>query len=189
MKSLKMTNLIPNKIGNKLAMLYENWIIPPQNESLIEIKRREFREKVKYLDPKVLYTLSEEEKSELRLQGYYVDLDEKTISEIKNFKLKINRHLNKYNMDVWNNNFAIYNTKYYYTDQNHHHFWGDPNYFKKIWRNRTRFKFKLSLVVIGYMLFYAYYKYRLNHHINTRKMIKKMAENNPNILMPVENIP
>lgn len=41
---------------------YENWIIPPQNESLMELKRREFKEKTKYLDPKELYRLTEEEK-------------------------------------------------------------------------------------------------------------------------------
>lgn len=49
---------------------YENWVIPPQNETLLELKRREFKERTKYLDPKLLYTLSKEEK-----QGnYFFDL-------------------------------------------------------------------------------------------------------------------
>ena len=54
------------KIVNRIAIFYENWMIPPQNESLIELKKREFRERTKYLQPKILYTLSEEEKKDLK---------------------------------------------------------------------------------------------------------------------------
>jgi hypothetical protein len=54
---MKKINLI-----TKLYYFYENYIIPPQNESLLQLKRREFKERTKYLKPKVLYSLSEEEK-------------------------------------------------------------------------------------------------------------------------------
>jgi hypothetical protein len=47
---------------NKFYYFYENYIIPPQNESLLQLKKREFRERTKYLKPKMLYSLSEEEK-------------------------------------------------------------------------------------------------------------------------------
>ena len=50
-------------LTKRIYRFYENWILPPQNESLVELKRREFREKTKYLDPKVLYTLTDEEKT------------------------------------------------------------------------------------------------------------------------------
>lgn len=42
---------------------YENWIIPPHNELLLELKKREFKERTKYLDPKIFYTLSQDEKN------------------------------------------------------------------------------------------------------------------------------
>jgi len=184
-----MFKIMPDKLGNKLAMLYENYFILPQNETLIELKRKEFKEKTKYLDPKVLYTLTDEEKGELRNQGYFVDLSEKTVKDIKEFKLSYNRHLRKYNPAEWYNNFAIQNTKYYYTDQHHHLFWGDPHYFRKMWRNRTRPKFLLFKLVAGYIVLYIYYKYSLKRHINTRKKIKNLAEKDPSILIPVENIP
>ena len=99
--------LIPEKFGNKLAMIYENWFIPPQNESLIEIKRKEFKERTKYLDPQVLYTLSEEEKSELRNQGYYVDLNEKTFLELKNFKLSFKDHLYSLTINLYSRFFHL----------------------------------------------------------------------------------
>ena len=54
--------MLKDKLINKIYNFYENWIIPPQNESLIELKRREFKERTKYLNPKILYTLSIEEK-------------------------------------------------------------------------------------------------------------------------------
>lgn len=55
---------ILNKFNIKLRILrfYENWIIPHQNETLLELKRREFREKTKYLKPEVFYGLTEEDK-------------------------------------------------------------------------------------------------------------------------------
>lgn len=56
--------LISFKINfkSRLINFYENWILPPQNETLLELKKREFREKTKYLKPEVFYGLSEEEK-------------------------------------------------------------------------------------------------------------------------------
>ena len=180
-----LNKLIPQKLGNRLAMLYEDWIIPPQNESLIEIKRKEFREKTKYLDPKILYTLTEEEKTDLRNQGYFVDLNEKTLNEIKNFKLTYNRHADKYNVNNQYHNFAIYNTKYYYVDQNYSNFNGDPMFLNKIWRPRYRFKQIIARIIGLYIFLWCFYKYNMKRHINTRKKFKKMAENNPDILIPI----
>ena len=51
-----------SKIMNRIVYFYEGWILPPHNESLLSAKKRELKEKTKYLDPKVLYTLNEEEK-------------------------------------------------------------------------------------------------------------------------------
>jgi hypothetical protein len=181
--------LIPEKFGNKLAMFYENWFIPPQNESLIEIKRKEFKERTRYLDPKILYTLTDEEKSDLRNQGYYVDLNEKTLKDLKDFKLSYNRHLGKYNLTEWYNNFAYHNTKSYYTDQNHQVFWGDPNYYRKMWRNRTFTKYKIICFCTAYLALYGYYKMRLKEHTANRKKVKKMIQQNPNLAIPVENLP
>jgi len=48
---------------SKYINIYEGWILPPNNVSLFELKKRELKEKTKYLDPKILYTLSEEEKN------------------------------------------------------------------------------------------------------------------------------
>ena len=52
-----------------MAMSYEDWVIPLQNESMIEIKRKEFKERTKYLDPKVLHSLTEEERADSRNRG------------------------------------------------------------------------------------------------------------------------
>jgi hypothetical protein len=179
---------IPEKLGNKLAMFYENWLIPPQNESLIEIKRKEFKERTRYLEPSILYNLTEEEKVDLRNQGYFVDLNEKTLKEIKDFKLSFNRHLGKYRVGEYYDNFAYHNTKYYYTDQNDFNFRGDPYYYNKIWRNRTFVKNKIFNFLMAYLILYAFYRYRLKQHTATRKKIKKLSEQNPNILIPVENL-
>jgi hypothetical protein len=183
-----LAKLIPKKLGNKLAMTYENWLITPQNESLIEIKRKEFKERTRYLDPKILYTLTDEEKKDLRSQGYYVDLNDKTIKEIQNFKLTYNRHMGKYNQFKFNN-FAIYQTPYYYRDQNASVFLGDPQFQNKIWRNRTPFKRYSFYIIMGYILLYGFYKYRLKAHIKKRNMFKKMAEINPNVVKMTNEIP
>jgi uncharacterized protein (DUF608 family) len=73
----------------------------------------------------LLYSLSEEEKkvkfnltSEFREQGYIVDLNETTMNQLKEFKLSYNRHNGKYDTERPNYNYALYNTKYYYADQN-----------------------------------------------------------------------
>ncbi len=60
MKLLSFKNKF--NLKSRIIHFYENWILPPQNESLIELKKREFREKTKYLKPEVFYALTEEEK-------------------------------------------------------------------------------------------------------------------------------
>ena len=191
MQTLKtnFNKFLPKKLGNKLALLYEDWVIPPQNESLIEIKRKEFRERTKYLHPTILYTLTDEEKTDLRNQGFFVDLNDKTIRDIKDFKLTYNRHADKYRLMNWNSNFALYNTKFYYTDQNITLFYGDPQYYNKMWRNRSRVKFKLTCLIVGYIALYLFYRYRLRQHTMIRKKFKKLAETNPNVLFRIENVP
>lgn len=171
-----LNKFIPNKLGNKIAMLYENWIIPPQNESLIEKKRQEFKERTKYLDPKVLYTLTDEEKSELRLQGYFVDLDKRTLHEIKNFKLTHNRHYGQYRIKEKFYNFGIYQQRYYYTDQNYANFQGDPQFYNKMWRNRTRVKKKIGCLILFYLFLYINYYFGAKRHRRGRKIVKKIEQ-------------
>jgi hypothetical protein len=168
--------ILPKKLGNRVAIYYENWIIPPQNESLIELKRKEFKEKTKFLDPKILYSLSEEEKNDLRDNGYFVDLDKKTIDKINFFKLTQNRHFGKYRIQTTNYNFAIYNTRYYYVDQEHITFYGDPQYFNKMWRKRTPTKRRFLKILILVVVIYIHYFYKLKRHQEMREKSKKYNE-------------
>jgi hypothetical protein len=171
--------LTPKKFLNKLTMKYEDWIIPPQNESLIELKRREFKERTKYLDPKILYGLTQEEKNELRDQGYFVDLDKKTIEQIKNFSLTYNRHTGRYKILSNNYNFAMYNTQFYYADQNVNNFMGDPLYHQKVWRMRSRNKPKMVFAIFLICFVYLHYHYKIRRHRKHRNMGKKIAQTNP----------
>lgn len=50
------------KILKKVYVFYENWIIPPQNKGLLQLKIEELKEKTKYMDPKINYALSQQEK-------------------------------------------------------------------------------------------------------------------------------
>jgi hypothetical protein len=189
MIKFKLKSLIPEKLGNKLAMFYENWFIPPQNESMIEIKKREFKERTKYLDPKILYTLSEDEKKELRDTGYFVDLDEKTIKQLKNYKLTYNRHAGKYNAENPNYNQAFYNTRYYYSDQNLFLLSGDTDFFKKMWRKRSFNKSKIIKILLAYIFLNCFYMYKLREHNKSRKKLKKIYETNPEKFIPFDKIP
>ena len=174
---LKSGNNIFTKLYHRSYIFYENWIIPPQNETLLELKRREFKEKTKYLDPKVLYNLSEDEKKDLRDSGYFVDLDNKTLRDIKNFKISFNRHEGKYRIKNFYYNFSLYNTKYYYMDQQVGLFQGDPQFLNKIWRYRSRIK-KL-IVFYMWFTFFAYinYEYIRRKHIKIRNIIKNKDSN------------
>lgn len=171
-------NKIQTKFSNRIYLFYENWIIPPQNETLLELKRREFKERTKYLDPKILYNLSEEEKRELRESGYFVDLDNKTIKEIQNFKISNNRHLGKYRIQDFYYNFGLYNIKYYYMDQQSNLFQGDPDFFNKVWRFRSRIKRVFSFMLLSFILTWINYHLNRRRHIEIRKKIK----NNDNSL-------
>lgn len=169
---------IQTKFSNKVYLFYENWIIPPQNETLLELKRREFRERTKYLDPKILYNLSEEEKRDLRESGYFVDLDNKTINDIKNFKVSNNRHLGKYRIQDFYYNFSLYNTKYYYMDQQTSLFQGDPDFLNKVWRFRSKIKTFLLYMLLSFILTW------INYHMNRRRYIdirKKIKNKDPSI--------
>ncbi len=171
-KLINIYSNINNKISNKTYLFYENWIIPPQNETLLETKRREFKERTKYLDPKILYNLSEEEKIELRDSGYFVDLNNKTIREIKNFKISNNRHLGKYRIQNFYYNFSLYNTKYYYMDQQTSLFHGDPNYLNKIWRFRSNIKRFFLFLFISFILSWINYHRNRSYYIDIRQKIK-----------------
>ena len=183
MSKFILQKFIPQKLGNRLAMSYENWIIPPQNESLIEIKRKEFKERTKYLEPKILYSLSAEEKDDLRIQGYFVDLDKKALSDIKSFKLSLNRHFGQYRLLEKNYNFSIYNTKYYYMDQNCLNFQGDPDFFIKMWRVRTPVKRNLLTLFKVLLAVYLHYIYKSRRHRKKRKEMKKFIVANPDKLI------
>jgi hypothetical protein len=78
-----------------------------------------------------------------------------------------------------NFNQAIYNTKYYYVDQNLYLFRGDYNYMNKLWRSRSRTKKYITFCITGYILLYLHYKYALKNHIKDRNYVMKM--NNINI--------
>lgn len=165
-------NRLQGKFSNRMYLFYENWIIPPQNETLLELKRREFKERTKYLDPKILYNLSEEEKRELRESGYFVDLDNKTIREIKNFKISNNRHMGKYRIQDFYYNFSLYNTKYYYMDQQIGLFQGDPNFLNKAWRFRSKMKRFLLFAFVSSILIWINYHRNRKRHIEIRRKIK-----------------
>jgi hypothetical protein len=165
-------NTLNIKLSRKLYLFYENWIIPPQNETLLEAKRREFKERTKYLNPKILYNLSEEEKTELRDAGYFVDLNNKTISEIKNFKITINRHEGKYKIQSFYYNFSLYNTKYYYTDQEIGLFRGDPQFNNKLWRFRSKIKKFLLYFLAIYIFVVIHYHLMRRYYINIRSRLR-----------------
>lgn len=138
--------------------VYERIIIPPQNISLLELKRQEFKEKTKYLDLKILYSLSEEEKTELRNKGYFVDINPKTINYIKNFSISKNRHQGRYCVGRKNYNMAILADNYY-VDQNYQIADTDPDYEKKINKPRIRVKKWLGIFIafsiFSYINYYA----------------------------------
>jgi hypothetical protein len=158
------------KIVDWIYSFYENWVIPPQNETLLELKRREFKEKTKYLNPKLLYTLTPEEKKELREQGYYVDINEKTINELKSFRVRWDRHEGRYKSHTPNYNYAIYQTKYYYNDQKLLNFEGDPDFYKKLWKMRSRIKPYLAWAIVIYGFLNVNYYYNLKQHQYARKL-------------------
>jgi hypothetical protein len=164
------------KVIDRVYSFYENWVIPPQNESLLELKRREFKEKTKYLNPKILYTLSAEEKKDLRDQGYYVDINEKTIKELKNFRIRWNRHEGKYNIQTPNYNTALYQTKYYYSDQKIYNFMGDPDFYNKLWKMRSRIKPYIGWGIVGYGYLYLWYYIGLQQHQAARNTILKIKK-------------
>jgi len=164
--------IVQTKFSNRIYLFYENWIIPPQNETLLELKRREFKERTKYLDPKILYNLTEEEKNELRGCGYFVDLDNQTIKELNSFKISNNRHFGKYRIQDFYYNFSVYNQKYYYMDQQSNLFRGDPNFFNKIWRFRSRMKKFLYFMFCSFILTWLNYQLNRRRNIEIRNKIK-----------------
>jgi hypothetical protein len=171
-----MLSNINQRLINRFYLFYEAWIIPPQNIGLLQIKKEEFKEKTKYLDPKVLYTLSEEEKRDLKEENYFVDLNEKTMKKLKNFTLSKNRHEGRYNSKKAYYNFALYQTKYYYADQNYTQFKGDYYFYHKIHRKRALIKKKL-------MYFSLFSAYLLWHHWRVTKItVRRRAEHYSNYL-------
>lgn len=131
----------------RIYYFYESYIIPPQQISLLELKRKEFLEKSKYLDLKTLYNISDEEKEYLKSKGYYVDLSKDTTTSLKNFKISSNRHEGRYKSAHNNFNMAVFKDRYY-VDQDYFKFMGDPNYRAKIYRARTRTKLILGVTTL-----------------------------------------
>jgi hypothetical protein len=113
---------------------------------------------------------------ELREQGYIVDLNETTLNQVKNFRLTYNRHDGKYDYSKTNYNYAIYNTRNYYTDQNHHIFQGDVNYYHKIWKLRSRTKSYLAAFILFVMFLNTRFPSALRRHQEARAYNQKMME-------------
>ena len=149
---------------------YESNYLPPQNITLLDLKKKEFKEKTKYLDLKILYNLTKEEKESLKSQGYFVDLSESTIKEIKNFKLTSDRHKNRYYTFDNNYNLTLYCNEYYH-DQNLNYVLGDPEYHNKISRPRTQIRRTLFFLSINAFIFFIMY------HINSRHIRSKREDN------------
>lgn len=116
----------------------------------------------------------------MRQDGYFVDLDPKTIQQIKNFKISFNRHEGKYRILSPNYNYASYNTKYYYADQNINLFYGDPDVLNKAWRRRTNVKRKIFTIVFIMLFIWVHYKYNLKQHRLKRQWNIKNNENKKN---------
>ena len=109
----------------------------------------------------------------MREQGYFVDLNEKNLIELKNFKISLNRHKGKYDSTIHNSNYALYNTKYYYVDQNINIFKGDPDFYNKLWKLRSRIKPYLASGIGLLIILNINFKIRLKKHQNARKFNKK----------------
>lgn len=144
------------KIINTIYKIYELSILPPQNVSLLELKRKEFKEKTKYLDMKLLYNLTEDEKNDLRLKGYYVDLTEETIKNIHNFNLSYNRHEERYLILSRYYNFDKF-ADAYYVDQYIENYHGDPEFNGKLYRTRVRVKKRIMYFSLLFFLIFVNY--------------------------------
>lgn len=166
---------IKERFVQSVYQMYEQWILPPQNISLLELKKKEFKERTKYLDLKVLYNLSDEEKSELRQKGYFVDLDEKSIHQIQNFNLTYNRHQNRYQIMKRYYNMAIFNDNYY-RDQFTYKFEGDPQYQAKLFRARIRPKRNFFYAFCFFILMQINYRYVSNIIVDSRKSSKEIQD-------------
>lgn len=147
-----------NKFIFSLYKLYES-ILPPQNITLLELKRKEFKERTKYLDLKILYNLTEEEKKELRKKGYYVDLSDATLKKLSKFSISTNRHQNRYCVMRKGYNDAII-SDYYYTDQLLNLAGTDYQFEKKTWGRRYRIKRFIGFSFFAYIYCTLYYYYK-----------------------------
>ncbi len=166
---------------NKIYKFYELSILPPQNITLLELKRKEFKEKSKYLlDLKTLYNLTNEEKNNLRSQGYFVDLSEETIKDIKNFKLSYNRHEGRYLIGNRYYNFDIFNDKYY-LDQYYLNYEGDPEHISKLYRARVRVKKMLLYCLIFFLVA------NINYHIASYMVVYARRLNNSIFEISIKN--
>ena len=160
-------------IIHKIYSFYKNWVIPPHNETLLEVKRKEFKEKTKYLDMKTLYNLSDQEKIDLRLQGYFVDLSEKTLKDIHKFNISYNRHETRYLIASRNYNYDIIKDSYY-QDQYYFHYQSDPEFNAKIYRPRIRVK--RHLLNFSAFMIVAYINYYISSVIIVRMRNKTIQE-------------
>lgn len=164
----------------KLYYWYESYMIPPQQISLLELKRKEFKEKTKYLDLKILYNMSDEEKEYLRSKGYCVDLGKDSINKLKKFKLTSNRHEGRYKSAHKNFNMAVFKDRYY-VDQDYFKFVGDPNFRAKTYRARTRTKLILGISTSFLLISYINYIWS-GYFIRKRRQDNlNFIKNNPNL--------
>lgn len=162
---MKYLKNIANIFNKYIYLIYERIIIPPQNISLLELKKIEFKEKTKYLNLSTLYNLNEDEIKELKQKGYIVDLKPNSIEKINNFKLSYNRHKSRYCVMRKSYNQAIISDSYY-VDQMHHIAQTDYQYEYKINKTRIRVKRAIGICVFGFLFL----------HFNNWYITKKVAK-------------
>ena len=78
---------------NLVLRFYEAWIIPPQRVSLIELKRREFRDRKLLLNPYKKEEVIVRAKDPQKMQALEKST---TMRSIKRFRLTYNRHEGMY---------------------------------------------------------------------------------------------
>lgn len=102
-------------LKESIVNYYETYVLPNQSIDMLTLKRREFKEKTKYLNIKELNNMTEEEKKDLRAKGYFVDLTDDTIRKIKQFNLTYDRHKGRYNIFMPNYNRDFFQDNYNFT--------------------------------------------------------------------------
>jgi hypothetical protein len=92
------------------------------------------------------------------------------MNQLKEFKLSYNRHKGKYDAERPNYNYALYNTKYYYADQNLNIFKGDTDFMYKAWRTRSRVKYYIGVFTCLFIFLKVQHIYGTKRHRYARDL-------------------